>query len=259
MLKKIKELYMYRQFLKTSVKKEFRGKYKKSVLGILWSFINPLLQLLVYALVFPFILRVQVEIYIMFIFTALIPWNFFSTTLSQSTSVIISNGGIIKKVYFPREILPISIVLSGAINFLISCIIILVALLISGIGISPYILFLPLILFVQCLVTLAICFVLSAFPVYIRDLEYFINVLLQLWMYITPVVYPLSQAGIGKLRYILLINPVTTPIELFRCGILGKGEVEITYLIWSWIFTIIVAVAGIMIFNKVERTFMDTV
>lgn len=92
MFKRMKELYKYRQFLKTSVKKEFRGKYKKSFLGILWSFINPLLQLLVYALVFPFILRIQEDNYVMFLFVALIPWTFFSSTLAQSTSVIISNG-----------------------------------------------------------------------------------------------------------------------------------------------------------------------
>ena len=127
MFKKIKELYFYRQFLITSVKKDFRGKYKKSFFGVLWSFINPLLQLLVYALVFPFILKIQEDNYVMFLFSALIPWNFFSTIVAQSTSVIVDNGGIIKKVYFPREILPISIVISGAINLLISCIIIFIA------------------------------------------------------------------------------------------------------------------------------------
>lgn len=102
MFKRIKELYNYRQFLYTSVKKEFRGKYKKSFLGILWSFINPLLQLLVYALVFPYIMRVQEDNYVMFLFVALIPWNFFSSTIAQSTSVIISNGRNIKKGLFPE-------------------------------------------------------------------------------------------------------------------------------------------------------------
>ena len=117
----------------------------------------------------------------------------------------------------------------------------------------------PIILIQLGIMGMGIGIIVSSLTTKYRDLSVLVTFGIQLWMYITPVVYPLSQAGIGKLRYILLINPVTTPIELFRCGILGKGEVEITYLIWSWIFTIIVAVAGIMIFNKVERTFMDTV
>lgn len=256
MFKKIKELYMYRQFLKTSVKKEFRGKYKKSILGVLWSFINPLLQLLVYALVFPFILRIQEENYIMFLFTALIPWNFFSTTLSQSTSVIISNGGIIKKVYFPREILPISIVLSGAINFLVSCIIILVALLISGMGISPYILYLPIILFIQCLITLAICFVLSAFTVYIRDLEYFINVLLQLWMYVTPVLYSINLIP-EKFAKLFYLNPMVQIINAYRNIFYYQTMPDLKALgIW-FVIGIVGVIVGYNIFKRFEKRFAE--
>ena len=103
-----KNLYNYREFLKTSIKKEFRGKYKKSFLGILWSFLNPLFQLLIYALVFPFILKNNVSNYTVFLIVALFPWNFFNLSIIQSAACIVSNGGIIKKVYFPREILPIS-------------------------------------------------------------------------------------------------------------------------------------------------------
>ena len=256
MLNKIKELFMYRQFLITSVKKEFRGKYKKSFLGVLWSFINPLLQLLVYALVFPFILKIQEENYIMFLFTALVPWNFFSATLSQSTSVIISNGGIIKKVYFPREILPISIVISGAINFLISCIIIFVALFISGIGVSPYILFLPLILLVQCIVILAICFVLSAFTVYIRDLEYFINILLQLWMYVTPVLYSISLIP-EKFAKIFYLNPMVQITNAYRDIFYYKTMPDLRALgIWFGL-GIVGVLIGYAIFKKFEKRFAE--
>ena len=118
------ELYHYREFFKTSVKKEFRGKYKKSFLGVLWSFINPLMQILVYSFVFSFITRVQTDNYTMFLVVALIPWTFFSNSLIQSSIAIVANEGIIKKIYFPRIVLPISIVTSNLINFLISFIII---------------------------------------------------------------------------------------------------------------------------------------
>lgn len=122
-----KDLYKYRELLKTNTKKEIRGKYKASVLGVLWSFINPLLQVLVYAIVFPFIMRgAGTDNYIVYLITGIIPWTFFTNVVSGGTPCIKYNAGIIKKVYFPREILPISLCLSALINFGISCIIILI-------------------------------------------------------------------------------------------------------------------------------------
>lgn len=256
MFKGIKELYTYRQFLKTSVQKEFRGKYKKSFLGVLWSFINPLLQLLVYALVFPFILRVHEDNYVMFIFTALVPWIFFSNTLAQSTSVIISNGGILKKVYFPREILPISIVLSGALNFLVSSVIIILALFISGIGISQYILLLPVVLIVQSVIILAFVFVLSAITVYIRDLEYFISVLLQLWMYLTPILYSITLIP-DKFAKLFYLNPMTQIINAYR-NIFYYQQMPDLKALGIWFVVGIIGVAiGYKIFKKCEKRFAE--
>jgi len=120
------KLFQYREFLNTSIRKEIRGKYKKSFLGILWSFLNPLLMLMVYAIIFPIILKSPEKNYVMFLMTALIPWTFFTTVVTQGASTIVANGNILKKVYFPREILPISTVTSGLVNFLISCLIIFI-------------------------------------------------------------------------------------------------------------------------------------
>ena len=114
-----KNLYNYRELLKTSVKKEIRGRYKNSFLGVIWSFLNPLLQILVYAIIFPIILATKQEYYVIFLCCGLIPWNFFSTAINRAAFTMVENGNIIKKVYFPREILPISIVTSEAVNFLI--------------------------------------------------------------------------------------------------------------------------------------------
>ena len=137
----ISNLYNYRLLLKSNVKKDIRGKYKASFLGILWSFINPLLTAMIYAIVFPFILKNTEPHYVTFIIIGILPWTYFTTTIMQGTTSILSNAGIIKKVYFPREILPISINTSGLINFLISCIIICIFLICSGIGFSKYIIF----------------------------------------------------------------------------------------------------------------------
>ena len=120
-----KDLYQYRELLKTNVKKEIRGKYKGSFLGVLWSFINPLLQVLVYAIVFPFIMRSSPDHFIVYLVIGIIPWNFFITCMNQGMITVRMNAGIIKKVYFPREILPLSVTLSGLVNFFISCIVII--------------------------------------------------------------------------------------------------------------------------------------
>ena len=136
-----KELYQYRELLKTSVSKEIRGKYKGSFLGVLWSFVNPLLQTIIYSIVFSILLRNDMEHYTTFIVIGVLSWTWFTTSISGGTNCIVINGGIIKKVYFPREILPISIVTSGMINYLISCLIIFIFLAFTGIGYSLNILF----------------------------------------------------------------------------------------------------------------------
>lgn len=251
-----RELYQYREFLKTSIKKEFRGKYKKSFLGVLWSFINPLLQLLVYALVFPYIMRVQVENYTMFLVVVLIPWNFFSTTVSQSTSVIIASTGIIKKVYFPRAILPISNVTSNLLNFVISSIIVIAALLISGIGIGPSIAVFPLVLLIQYIFSLAISFLLSSVTVYIRDLEYFINVLMMLWFYVTPVLYSIDMIP-DKFKNILMLNPMTLIITTYREVLYYKRIPDLGPLLILGGICVLLLIIGYLIFNKCEKRFAE--
>lgn len=251
-----KELYQYREFLKTSIKKEFRGKYKKSFLGVLWSFINPLLQLLVYALVFPYIMRVQVENYTMFLVVVLIPWNFFSSTISQSTSIIIASTGIIKKVYFPRVILPIANVTSNLLNFVISSIIVIAALLISGIGIGQSIIVFPLVLLIQYILSLAISLLLSSVTVYIRDLEYFINVLMMLWFYVTPVLYSIDMIP-DKFKNILMLNPMTLIITSYREILYYKRIPDLGPLLILGGICIVLLIIGYLVFNKFEKKFAE--
>lgn len=208
MFKVFKNLYNYRELLKTNVKKEIRGKYKNSFLGVLWSFLNPLLQIAVYAIVFPLILRNTQENYVIFLCCGLIPWTFFTTAISRSSFTMIENGNILKKVYFPREILPISVVTSEAVNFLISTIIILAFVLFSGLGITKYVLLYPIVFLAQYLLLLAISFIVSSICVYIRDLQHFIGIFLQLLFYATPIVYAADTIPEG-FAWILQLNPMT--------------------------------------------------
>ena len=143
-----RNLYSYRELLKTSVKKDVRGKYKNSFLGVLWSFLNPLLQIAVYAFVFGKILNAGEDNYAVFICCGLIPWTFFAASINRTAFTIIENGGIIKKVYFPREILPISVVTAECVNFLISTIIILAFVFATGLGLTWHLVFYPIVLFV---------------------------------------------------------------------------------------------------------------
>src|SRR5574344_2870099 len=210
-----KELYQYRELLKTSVSKEIRGKYKGSFLGVLWSFINPLLMTLVYAIVFPFILKQGQDHYITFLVIGILSWNWFTTVINQGTFCVLGNGGIIKKVYFPREILPISVATSGLVNYLISVPIILIFLICSGLGFSWYMLLLPLIVITQYILSLGIIMITSAINIYIRDAEYIINFIVMMLFYATPILYS-SDMFPANARWILRCNPLTHIIEAYR-------------------------------------------
>lgn len=251
-----KKIYDYRELLKTNVKKEIRGKYKNSFLGVLWSFLNPLLQIAVYAIVFPLILKNDQPNYVIFLCSALIPWTFFATTFTRSAATIIENGNIIKKVYFPREIMPISIVTSEAVNFVISTIIIIAFVLLYGLGLTKYIIYYPLVLLVQYLFLLAISLVVSCITVYIRDLQHLIGVALQLLFYATPIVYS-GDTIPEQFRWILNINPMTHIINGYRDIFYNQVRPDIMNLLVLGAIMIVACIIGYMIFNKLQKGFAE--
>ena len=179
----ISELYQYRELLKTSIKKEIRGKYKASFLGVLWSFINPLLQVLVYAIVFPYMMRDTGDDYIIYLVTGILPWTFFQTVINECVISVKKNSGIIKKVYFPRVILPLSSAISGLINFFISCLIILFFCLIFKVGFSWHFLYAIPLAIIECVLALGIGLALGAVDAYVQDLEYIVNFILMMAFY----------------------------------------------------------------------------
>lgn len=254
-----KDLYEYRELLKTNVKKDIRGKYKGSFLGILWSFLNPLLQVIVYAIVFPYLMRgATIENYVVYLVTGIIPWSFFSTVVGVGTTVIKSNQGIIKKVYFPREILIISQVISGLVNFFISCVIILLFCLGFGVGVSIHILFIPVIAIIQAILSLGILFITSSINVYIQDLEYIVSFLLNMAFYGTPIIYEISQfASAGTLLRFIELNPMTPIINAYRDVFLYHQWPNPSGLIYVAILGLIILVVGYLIFRKLEKGFAE--
>ncbi len=256
MINVFKNLYQYRELLKTNVKKEIRGKYKNSFLGVLWSFLNPLLQIAVYAIVFPLILRNTQENYVIFLCCGLIPWTFFSTAITRASFTMVENGNILKKVYFPREILPISVVTSEAVNFMISTIIILTFVIFGGLGITKYVLFYPIILVVQYLLLLAISLIVSSICVYIRDLQHFIGIFIQLLFYATPVVYS-AETIPENFAWVLKINPMTYIIDGYRNIFYNQTAPDVKALLILLLILIVAIAVGYVIFNKLQKGFAE--
>lgn len=255
-MKIFKELYNYRELLKTNIRKEIRGKYKGSWLGIFWTFLNPLLMLAVYSFVFPYILRVEVENYTIFMIVALIPWNFFTTAIQSGTGSVVANGNILKKVYFPREIIPISITTSQLVNFLITCIIMFVFIIFSGVGFSAHLLLFPLLILLQYIITLAITFILSALTVFVRDIDHFVSVVLMLGFYATPIVYQASMLP-EKFQWALKINPMAQLVEAYR-SILYYHQMPDMVMLGIWgVGSILLLVFGYLIFKKLEKSFVE--
>lgn len=251
-----KNLYNYRELIKTSIKKEIGGKYKHSFLGVLWSFINPLLQIAVYAIIFPLIIKNDIPNYTVFMVCGLIPWNFFSSVINRASFCIVENGNIVKKVYFPREILPLSLVTSETINFIISTLIIIAFTLAYGMGLTPYILLYPLVLLVQYVLLLGISLIVSSVTVYFRDLQHFIGVLLQLFFYATPIVYSLETIP-ENFRWILKLNPMTYVIEGYRAIFYNQQMPNMKMLGVVFIIGIVLTVLGYLIFNKLQKKFAE--
>ncbi len=252
-------LYQYRELLKTNVQKEIRGKYKGSFLGVLWSFINPLLMVLVYALVFPYIMKGNgIDNYLIFLIVAIIPWNFFTTVITSGCNCIWINGGIIKKVYFPREILPISVVVAGLVNFLISCIIIMLFLLFGGIGFSIQLLWLPLIAIMQSFFCLGLLFVLSAINVYVRDIEYLVAFLINLLFYATPILYT-ADLFPEAIRFVLYLNPMAHFMDMYRSIFYYQTLPNFGSLGYLAFLSLVVLVVGYFIFRKLEKGFAEEV
>jgi lipopolysaccharide transport system permease protein len=262
----LKEVWQYRDLIVLFTKRNFALTYKQTILGPLWIFLNPFLTSIVYTFVFGGIAGMDTDgiPQILFYLCSNAAWVFFSTCVTKNATTFTGNAGVFGKVYFPRLTIPISHVLDSVIQFFIQMLLtsaFLVFYVINGQVHPNWIawLLIPVVLVHLGIMGLGCGIIISSLTTKYRDLSILVTFGVQLWMYATPVVYPLSQLGDGLFKTILQFNPVTAPVEMFRYAVLGQGSLEILPIVTSWIFTIVVALAGVMIFNKVEKTFMDTV
>lgn len=258
MIESFKELYKYREMLINLVRKDLRTRYKGSILGFLWTFINPLLQLVVYSVVFKTIMRMNIPNFSMFLFVGLLPWIFFSSSILISTSIILSNKDLIKKIFFPREILPISVVTSGLMNFFFGFVIVIPALLITGVHISKAIFFLPLIIIVEYVVCLAFSFLFSALNVYFRDLEHILGILMMAWFYFTPVIYPVTMIPAPYVPYFYL-NPMTTIVLSYRDVLFYGKAPDFKALGICFICGFVLLVISYWVYRVLQKNFAEEI
>ncbi len=262
----LKEVWQYRDLIKLFTKRTFTLTYKQTVLGPAWIFLNPLISSIIYAFVFGGIAGIGTDGVptILFYMCSNAIWIFFSTCVTKNAQTFTANAGVFGKVYFPRLTMPISNVFASVIQFGIQMLLVLgflIYFLVTG-QVHPHWeawILIPLVLLHLGLLGLGCGIIISSLTTKYRDLAILVTFGVQLWMYITPIVYPMSQLGNGIIKTVLMINPVTAPVEVFRYAMLGQGTVMPGYLALSAVITVLVVVLGVMIFNKVEKTFMDTV
>ena len=262
----LREVWKYRDLIWLFTQRNFVVKYKQTVLGPAWIFLSPLISSIIYAFVFGGIAGIGTDGIpsILFYLAGNAIWTYFSTCVTQNASTFTANAGVFGKVYFPRLTMPASNVISSMLQFGVQMILVLGFLIfyvITGAVHPNWLawLLIPVVLLHLGLLGLGCGIIISSLTTQYRDLSILVTFGVSLWMYVTPVVYPISQLGDGLMKTILMINPVTAPVELFRYAVLGQGAVMPGYLALSWGMTIVLLILGILIFNKVEKTFMDTV
>lgn len=261
----LKELWHYKDLIFLFVKRDFVTYYKQTILGPLWFLLQPLISTIVFTVIFGNIAKIPTDGLpnILFYMSGIVAWNYFSTCLTSNSATFLANAGIFGKVYFPRLVMPISVVISNIIKFGIQFLLflaILIYFMLSGSVIKPnlYILITPLLIIQMGFLSLGFGILISALTTKYRDLSFLVNFGVQLWMYATPIVYPLSSVP-EKWKFLFIINPMSPIIETFRYAFLGAGSINPLYISVSIIVTFVVFISGVILFNRIEKTFMDMV
>lgn len=257
MLQRIKDIYAYRDMIYSLVRRELRGRYKGSVLGFLWTYINPLCQIIVYSAVFSVIFRVQIEKFYLYMTIGMMPWVFFSTSVQGGSTCVRAQSDMVKKIYFPREVIPISYVTSAFVNMLLSFIIVFLAVLTAGWGFNPLaLLFLPLIMVIEYLLALGIAFIVSAVTVYFRDLEQIVGVLMMAWVYLTPIMYDIESVP-EQLRTLIFLNPMTPVIVVYHDILYYRTFPDAACLLQAGLISLALFAVGFLLFWRLDRGFAE--
>lgn len=257
MKQRLKEIFAYSDMIKSLVKRELRGKYKGSVLGFLWTFINPLCQIIVYTLVFSVILRSGLDKFYLYMITGMIPWLFFDSSLRIGSGCIRYQGDMVKKIYFPREVMPISCVCAQFVNMLLCFLIVVGVIVFTGHGFAVIpLLCLPLIMLIEFTMTLGMTLIVASCTVYFKDLEHIVTVILMAWIYLTPILYSIDMVP-ENVRMLFKLNPMTAVIEGYHSILYWKEVPSFFLTSFGAVVALILLVAGELIFAKLDHGFAE--
>ena len=264
----LKELWKYRDLLEMYIKRDIVTFYKQTILGPLWFFIQPVFTTIVFMFVFGGLAGIPTDgiPQPLFYLSGICLWNYFSDSLTKTSDTFFANQNVFGKVYFPRLVVPLSVTISGLLKMLIQFILFVGVYFYfiskgSAVGINVYALLFPVLIFVLAGLGLGFGIIISSMTTKYRDLKFLLAFAIQLWMYFTPVIYPLSvmEGNYKKYMWLIQANPLTAVLETFKYGFLGKGTFSWFALGYSVSFTIVLLIIGTWIFNRVERSFMDVV
>ncbi|MDA8427761.1 MAG: ABC transporter permease [Geobacteraceae bacterium] len=254
------DIWRYRELLYFLVWKDILIRYKQTVIGMSWAILQPLITMVIFTVIFGTLVHVPSDgtPYPIFAFAALLPWNFFSQALSRSGASLVGNTNLITKVYFPRLLIPLSSTISPVVDLFFSFLILLVLMPMYGIAPTWGLLLLPLFVMLTLATALAVGLWLTTLNVKYRDVGYVIPFLIQIWMYASPVVYPLSMVP-AKWRLLYSLNPMVGIIEGFRWAIIGSGRPDVLSIVISSLVVVVLMAGGLIYFKNMEQTFADII
>jgi lipopolysaccharide transport system permease protein len=258
MMTSLAQIYRHRALAEILVGRELKARYRGTLLGFLWSFANPLLMMCIYVLVFAVYMRVDIKNFAVFLLCGLLPWSAFVAGLTEGMASIIGNGNLIKKVHLPTEVFPFVSVASSMVHFLLSIPVLLIMLLVSGIPLSPYLLFFPVIFLLQFFFTFALALILSSFAVQFRDLMHIVPNLVLVWFYLTPIVYAPTMVT-DRYRVFIYLNPLTWLIEAYRDIFLNFRVPSLGWLSAFALTSALLMALGMWLFNKRSDLYAELV
>lgn len=264
MIASIRKLFSYRELLFSLTKKELKVKYRGSTLGFFWSLLNPILTMLVYSFVFSIVLRAGIKEFAIFLICALLPFNFLSNSVNYGASSIIGNSNLVNKIYFPREIIPLSIIFANLVNFFFELIALFIVMAVMGYKFYIFLYLLPIVIFIQFFLVVGMTLLVSALNVFFRDLQHLITIIMMVWFFGTPIIYPLSMVP-ERFQFIIKINPMTIYAAYYRNIFYyvkypeGAGFPNILETLGALGITLLIFFIGYYVFKRLEPRFAEEI
>jgi len=259
MKERILELVKYRELVRNLVIRDIKLRYRNSVLGFVWCLGNPLLMMAVFTVVFTVLMPNDIPNYPVFILCALLPWNYFNTAIMGAIDSIVGNAHLIKKVYFPREVLPLSIVLANLVNFLLALIALFAMLFAFRVQLTPWALYLPLIIFIQTIFTLGLALIFATLNVFYRDTKIIMEVGMLAWFFLTPVFYRIEDLVPQYARLMYWVNPMASFTSWYRIVLYHGISMEPGFMFRTFVTAVIALVVGYLVFTRYSHVFGEEV